>query len=321
MFYGCTSLIAAPELPATTLANSCYENMFYGCTSLKVAPELPATTLASNCYWSLFNKCTSLITAPDLPATTLASNCYFHMFNGCTSLKYMKVLCTTNPNSYILNWVKDVPSGGTFVMNPDAAWSTTGIIPDGWNVVNEVEYLQPNGQAYIDTGIILPDRVKFKYKFSTHIQYGFFFGNYVSENHNTFRVIDSSNGNGNLLLYPNTKAGSGATSIPVGDLNTVHTIDMSQTQIKYDDILYSGQINTTQGTANSTNLVIFANKSGGSVQNLQHCIYLFQIWKNNELVRDFIPVRQGTTGYLCDKVSGQLFRNSGSGSFTLGPDL
>ena len=34
-------------LPATTLANSCYLNMFYKCTSLTTAPELPATTLAN----------------------------------------------------------------------------------------------------------------------------------------------------------------------------------------------------------------------------------------------------------------------------------
>ena len=34
LFYGCTSLTTAPELPATTLATYCYQQMFYGCTSL-----------------------------------------------------------------------------------------------------------------------------------------------------------------------------------------------------------------------------------------------------------------------------------------------
>ena len=46
LFEGCESLTTTPELPATTLAESCYEYMFYGCTGLTVAPELPATTLA-----------------------------------------------------------------------------------------------------------------------------------------------------------------------------------------------------------------------------------------------------------------------------------
>ena len=59
-------------LPATTLANSCYDNMFYNCTSLTTAPELPATTLANYCYSNMFQNCTKLITVPKLPATTLA---------------------------------------------------------------------------------------------------------------------------------------------------------------------------------------------------------------------------------------------------------
>lgn len=34
MFKGCTSLTAAPSLPAETLAACCYMGMFSGCTSL-----------------------------------------------------------------------------------------------------------------------------------------------------------------------------------------------------------------------------------------------------------------------------------------------
>ena len=34
MFSDCSSLTQAPELPATELANSCYNSMFYGCTIL-----------------------------------------------------------------------------------------------------------------------------------------------------------------------------------------------------------------------------------------------------------------------------------------------
>ena len=86
MFYDCTSLTQAPELPATELAGFCYYNMFYDCTSLTQAPELPATTLADSCYGFMFSYCKSLTKAPELPAKTLAKNCYFYMFEGCTSL-------------------------------------------------------------------------------------------------------------------------------------------------------------------------------------------------------------------------------------------
>ena len=95
MFYGCTSLTTAPELPATTLAECCYYQMFQGCTSLTTAPELPATTLADSCYMFMFSDCTSLTTAPALPATTLAIGCYYSMFSGCTSLASAPALPAT----------------------------------------------------------------------------------------------------------------------------------------------------------------------------------------------------------------------------------
>ena len=100
MFYGCTSLTAAPSLPATTLADYCYSYMFYGCTSLTAAPSLPATTLTGNCYSFMFRGCTSLTAAPSLPATTLADYCYYSMFRGCTSLTAAPSLpATTLTNS------------------------------------------------------------------------------------------------------------------------------------------------------------------------------------------------------------------------------
>ena len=102
MFYGCTSLVNAPELPATTLTPSCYQYMFYGCTSLVNAPELPATTLTPNCYQYMFYGCTSLVNAPELPATIMAGYCYNSMFYSCTSLVNAPELpaTTLTPNCY-----------------------------------------------------------------------------------------------------------------------------------------------------------------------------------------------------------------------------
>ncbi|MBQ0062897.1 MAG: hypothetical protein KBS94_02570, partial [Prevotella sp.] len=87
MFWGCSTLETAPALPATTLASSCYQNMFQGCTALTTAPALPAMTLAESCYNSMFQKCEALETVPALPATTLAENCYQGMFLNCISLE------------------------------------------------------------------------------------------------------------------------------------------------------------------------------------------------------------------------------------------
>ena len=86
MFAGCTGLTTAPALPATTMAERCYSSMFTRCTSLTSAPALPATTLAERCYYGMFSGCTGLTTAPELLATTLASECCSSMFHGCTGM-------------------------------------------------------------------------------------------------------------------------------------------------------------------------------------------------------------------------------------------
>ena len=100
MFFGCTSLTSAPKLSATTLANYCYYKMFYGCTSLTSTPELPATTLENYCYQSMFFGCTSLTSAPELPATTLANGCYKEMFWSCTKLTSAPELPATTLKNY-----------------------------------------------------------------------------------------------------------------------------------------------------------------------------------------------------------------------------
>lgn len=50
MFRNCSSLVTAPQLPATTLKNLCYEKMFYGCTSLANPPELPSMDIPKAAY-------------------------------------------------------------------------------------------------------------------------------------------------------------------------------------------------------------------------------------------------------------------------------
>ena len=89
MFYDCTSLTTAPELPATTLALRCYEGMFRGCTSLTTVPVLPATTLTSFCYLGMFFDCSSLkvnIAPPGkkwrINATSIGTSALQHMFSG-----------------------------------------------------------------------------------------------------------------------------------------------------------------------------------------------------------------------------------------------
>ena len=125
-------------LPATNLSRGCYYSMFYGCTSLTAAPALPATRLESNCYTLMFRGCTSLTAAPALPAKKMKPSCYSSMFQGCTSLKSVTCLATDIRASYCTkNWLQDVASKGTFTTPSSTNWSTgPSGIPSGWTRVD-----------------------------------------------------------------------------------------------------------------------------------------------------------------------------------------
>ena len=124
------------DLEQTTLAGSCYRNMFYGCTGLTSAPELPATTLATNCYMNMFYGCTGLTSAPELPAATLAAHCYNSMFSGCVQLSLIKVHFTAW-GSQTTKWISNVSPTGTFC-KPRVLTEEYGDdkIPTGWTVVD-----------------------------------------------------------------------------------------------------------------------------------------------------------------------------------------
>ena len=46
----------------------------------------------------------------------------------------------------------------------------------------------------------------------------------------------------------------------------------------------------------------------------------FEVIRDGEKVADIIAVRKDGVGYMYDRVSGQLFGNSGTGAFIVGPD-
>ena len=135
------NLTAAPELPATTLFNGCYEGMFAGCVNLTTAPELPATVLAENCYNEMFGSCSSLTTAPELPATKLVNGCYNYMFVWCENLSNIKVNFTSwlddNGDSCTTQWTTGVKNTGTFTCPSELPIERSDYrIPEGWEVNN-----------------------------------------------------------------------------------------------------------------------------------------------------------------------------------------
>ena len=81
LFKGCTGLTDASKLilPASVLLVfsgwGTYSSMFSGCTSLEAAPELPATTLVYGCYRGMFRYCNKLNYIKCLGETGVANAC------------------------------------------------------------------------------------------------------------------------------------------------------------------------------------------------------------------------------------------------------
>jgi hypothetical protein len=86
--------------------------------------------------------------------------------------------------------------------------------------------------------------------------------------------------------------------------------------------------NGIQGNSNNIGnglLYLFNRTSSLNQYPWNGKIYSAKIWVESILVRDFITVRftnelGQSEGAMYDRVSGQLFRNAGTGAFTIGPD-
>ena len=117
--------------------------LFFHCSVLTSAPELPATKLADFCYNQMFSNCTNLVSAPVLPATTLADYCYYLMFNNCKKLSTVTMLALdseiTSKSHCVTDWLYEAgtdASSRTLKVQDEAAYTalegTTDYLPDLW---------------------------------------------------------------------------------------------------------------------------------------------------------------------------------------------
>lgn len=96
--------------------------------------RLPATTLANECYEYMFHNCTNLTgTAPILPATRLTTYCYLNMFNNTKINKVFSYAEDISANMCLISWLNGVPATGDFYNLGGATYPTGGNgIPSGW---------------------------------------------------------------------------------------------------------------------------------------------------------------------------------------------
>jgi len=195
----------------------------------------------------------------------------------------------------------------------------------------EIEFLQSSGTQYIDTGIKPTTNFECEIKaeyINNQLGYDTLLGSFT--NADAYGVALAIRANGNAGGGANSgyiqfgKDAGGSIAISAISTLGVHTY---KTSVKNGSISISvdGTVTTatySAGNPSSLSMYMFArHRQDTGVGNYSNAkIYYCKIWNGGNLVFDAIPVRVGQVGYMYDKVSGQLFGNSGSGSFTLGND-
>lgn len=185
----------------------------------------------------------------------------------------------------------------------------------------EIEYLESEGGAYIDTGVIPSSDIRltidgfYPSTAGANLVHGV-----IDQNESTYRRfhIGISNGyfqGGVGTSYGNiTNQSMGRRLLIISGRDSTASVESSGS--------------TSSFTGNSTYptipIYLFARNFSGTASNM-HDFRLYSAdiysYSRNEKIMDLIPVRKGQTGYLYDKVSGTLFGNLGTGSFILGPDV
>ena len=202
---------------------------------------------------------------------------------------------------------------------------------------SEVAYLNKTnaaGGTYIYTGIDSNENLRVVAKFAFTVaqylsrayypfgvcrQYGSGSGTRYYDN---FRFYRNNNGvnaylgdNAYTLSYTQPAVG---TPIEV-DFNY---IENGVHKVKVDNDVFD--IEGTFGTTGEITLFALRRYKANTADTFDgHAVRLYscKMYLNDVLVRDFIPVRKGTVGYMYDKVTKRLFENLGSTALELGPDV
>lgn len=193
----------------------------------------------------------------------------------------------------------------------------------------EVEWLRNTGKTqYINTGVIGGPGLRIQTRIASF------------EKLNDKWAIASFGANARIYAVYQYKSGtgggywgggygtyfSGTNDTTMAALGVFQDLDIQYTndyQILAIDGIEKARWSKSEHTGASTNpLWLFGQSPYHETSKAFECaIGPTKIWMGGVLVRDFIPVRKGTVGYMYDRVTRKLFRNAGSGDFVLGPDV
>ena len=175
--------------------------------------------------------------------------------------------------------------------------------------MQQLEYIESTGTQYIDTGV-LPNS-------TTAVDISVMFNTIVADS----SIPLGSRSTGLSSTSPDqfyVSASTGGGIICRSGTNISTLIQNPSVNTRYN-LSASNSYATADGTYT---LTLFGFNNKGTIDNkFSQKIYSCKIYDNGVLVRDFIPIKDDTGhGAMYDKVTQQIFYNSGTGDFICGPN-
>lgn len=196
----------------------------------------------------------------------------------------------------------------------------------------EVEYLESTGTQWIDTGVYGNDDTAIECRA------------YITDTTKRFNIVGARNGGTNTISimfgafgidiagegimsdFKNVTTNEGRLCVESSNITGIFVAYTSNSLRRVTDESSGNEWTLTQEVSEaspSQSIKIGYKDVGypGSYGNAYIKLYYCKIWNGSTPIRDFIPVRIGSVGYLYDKVTKQLFANKGTGNFILGNDV
>lgn len=193
----------------------------------------------------------------------------------------------------------------------------------------ECEYIESNGQQYIDSGIKLQFEYGFDVKFYTKsnvggTQYGCIFGGRNSTGDRDYQLTSYDN-----YIHTGSVRWGGAEAGPSGAQPYIVQYTIQECSLHngvFTDCNGNTKILTKTHIECPVNAYLFGlNNDGRFIQSGSGCrIYYLKIYDDTDsLIRDFIPCYRKSDNEIgmYDTVNDTFYTNQGSGTFTKGGDV
>lgn len=177
----------------------------------------------------------------------------------------------------------------------------------------EIEYLESTGTQYINTRIVPLPNEECKIVFSCVTNSGGAVLGCRSSSSSGKYILGESETNKNIYATFGTHADQ--ELIPFNELQHTVKLNTGTGKAIIDD---GAGISIGTFSENNLNIYLFACNNNGRI-SMKSSVRIMSIQIGSRL--NMIPVRIGPTGYMYDKISGELYDNDGTGVFLLGNDV